>query len=290
MSTRVAVICFSASAAILIALSMYWLFALPRVADIAIPESMESIERGRYLVHAAGCIGCHEGTEHPSSLSGGIALETQFGTFYVANITPDRSTGIGGWDGRDFLLALKHGRSPSGSFYFPAFPYPAYGGMTDRDVLDVAAFLMSQPAVEFKVPSNEVPVWLSRWTLAGWNKLATISRPPLAEETDERVARGAYLARHLGHCGECHTPRNSLGIPDRGREFAGVQLGDRRVEPIDSEALAGWTEKDFALFLFIGMKPDGDFVGGEMERVVEHSTSKLTKADRQVLAAFFKRQ
>ena len=290
MNTRVAVICFSASAAILIALSMYWLFALPRVADIAIPESMESIERGRYLVHAAGCIGCHEGTEHPSSLSGGIALETQFGTFYVANITPDRSTGIGGWDGRDFLLALKHGRSPSGSFYFPAFPYPAYGGMTDRDVLDVAAFLMSQPAVEFKVPSNEVPVWLSRWTLAGWNKLAAISRPPLAEETDERVARGAYLARHLGHCGECHTPRNSLGIPDRGREFAGAQLGDRRVEPIDSEALAGWTEKDFALFLFIGMKPDGDFVGGEMKRVVEHSTSKLTKADRQVLAAFFKRQ
>jgi hypothetical protein len=59
---------------------------------------------------------------------------------------------------------------------------------------------------------------------------------------------------------------------------------------IDSEALAGWTEEDFSFFLFLGMKPDDDFVGGEMERVVEHSTSKLTKADREALAAFFKRQ
>ena len=282
------IIAITAAAAALVAV-MYWLLALPGVPAVVVPASAESIERGRYLVYAGGCIGCHEGTEHPASLSGGLALETQFGTFFAANITPDRSTGIGGWDGRDFLLALKHGRSPSGSFYFPAFPYLSYGGMTDRDALDIAAYLMSQPAVEFTVPSNEVPFWLSRWMLSGWNKIAALLRPSFAVETDERIIRGAYLARYLAHCGECHTPRNLLGIPDLAQEFSGAELRDRRAAAIDSEALAGWMEEDFTFFLFFGMKPDGDFVGGEMGKVIEHNTSKLTETDREALAAFFVR-
>ncbi len=67
-------------------------------------------------------------------------------------------------------------------------------------------------------------------------------------------------------------------------------MGDGDVEPIDAEGLADWTEEDFKYFLFLGVKPDGEFVGGEMEGVVEHNTSKLTKEDRQALAAFFTRR
>lgn len=269
---------------------IYWLFAMPGVKDVAIPDSTESIERGRYLVDAGGCVSCHEGTEHPQSLSGGLALESEFGTFYVSNITPDVATGIGGWTGKDVLLALKHGRSRGGGFYYPAFPYISYAGLTDRDALDIAAYLMSSPAVEFTPPSHEVPRWLWRWTLAGWNKLAAFSLPPFPQEADVKVARGAYLARSLGHCGECHTPRNLLGIADPRREFAGAPLGDGEVEAIDGEALAEWTEEDLGYFLFLGVKPDGEFVGGEMEKVVEHNTSKLTLEDRQALAAFLKRR
>ncbi len=275
---------------IIAAVVLVWLFAVPQAPDLAIPDSADSVERGRYLVDAGGCVSCHEGTEDPQSLSGGLALESDFGTFYVPNITPDSATGIGTWSGRDFLLAIKHGRGPRGSFYFPAFPYLSYAGMTDEDVLDVAAYLMTLPAVEFTAPAHEVPVWLWRWTLAGWNKLAGWLQPKLAQETDPVVARGAYLARHLGHCGECHTPRNSLGIPDFNREFTGAPLGDGEVEAIDAEGLADWTEGDFVFFLFLGVKPDGEFVGGEMEKVIEHNTSKLTKEDQRALAAFFKRR
>jgi mono/diheme cytochrome c family protein len=268
---------------------LVWLFEVPQVADVAIPDSEGSIERGRYLVDAGGCVSCHESSEHPQSLSGGMALESEFGTFYVPNITPDIATGVGSWTGQDFLLALKYGRSPGGGFYFPAFPYLSYAGMTDQDALDIAAFLMSLPAVEFTAPEHEIPAWLQRWELAGWNRLAARSGPRPAEETDPQRARGAYLARHLGHCGECHTPRNSLGVPDFNREFAGARLGDGEVEPIDAQALAAWTQEDFGFFLFLGVKPDGEFVGGEMEQVIEHNTSKLTQTDRQALAAFFKR-
>jgi mono/diheme cytochrome c family protein len=144
--------------------------------------------------------------------------------------------------------------------------------------------------VEFTPPSHEVPFWLPRWTLAAWNRLAAWAQPRQIEGTDPDVARGAYLARNLGHCGECHTPRNALGIPDPDREFAGATLGDGDVEAIDAQALEDWTEEDFVFLLSLGMKPDSEFVGGEMEKVVEHNTSKLTQQDQRAIAAFFKRR
>ncbi len=272
--------------ALLIAVS-YWMFAMPTVANPPLSEEEAIIERGAYLVNAGGCISCHEGNE---GLSGGMALESDFGTFYAPNITPDPVTGIGTWQARDFLLAMQHGRSPSGSFYFPAFPYRSYSDMTEKDVLDIASYLMAQEPVSFNVPDHETPLWLQRWTLAAWNKLADAFEGELPEvdTTDPKVARGAYLARSLGHCSECHTPRNSIGILQLNNEFAGATMGESHADEIDLEALSAWSEEDFAFFLLLGMKPDGEFVGGEMEAVIEHNTSTLTDEDRQALAAFFK--
>jgi mono/diheme cytochrome c family protein len=269
----------------------YWLFGLPTLADREIPQSADARARGEYLVTAGGCLSCHRGqrSEDDQSLSGGLALTTEFGTFYAPNITPDVETGIGQWTARDFLLALKHGRSPDGSFYYPAFPYRSYAGLTDRDVLAMAAYLMSLEPISNQVPEADTPFWLSRWAVAGWNRLADWSQPEVEDFDDEQIARGAYLARNLGHCGECHTPRNALGIPDLTREFAGATLGEEVIEPIDAEALAEWTFENFDLFLLLGMKPDADFVGGDMNEVIEYNTSKLTDADRDALAAFFTR-
>ncbi|MEZ5552401.1 MAG: cytochrome c [Pseudomonadales bacterium] len=274
----------------LVLAALWCLFAAPEVGNPEVPDSPAAVERGRYLVAAGGCVSCHEGTAHADSLSGGLALESDFGTFYAPNITPDNETGIGGWTGADFLLALRHGRAPDGGFYYPAFPYPAYAGMKDQDVLDIAAYLKSLPPVEFSAPAHELPPWLFRWTIAGWNLLASLLNPEPPEEDEPLLARGAYLARHLGHCGECHTPRNGLGIPDLRREFAGGVLPDGEVEAIDAPALADWSAQDFVLLLSLGLKPDGEFVGGKMEPVVEHNTSRLTSDDQKALAAFFIRR
>ena len=103
------------------------------------------------------------------------------------------------------------------------------------------------------------------------------------------MARGAYLARSLGHCGECHTPRIGLGILDYSREYAGAEIGDEVIEAIDGEALEEWTTNNFDIFLLLGLKPEGEFVGGDMNEVIEHNTSKLTDEDRDALAAFFTR-
>ncbi len=268
----------------------FWLFAAPAVpATATIPDSSDAIERGAYLFTAGGCISCHRGEDDAAIPSGGLALETEFGTFYAPNITPDTDTGVGAWSGGDFIAAMKHGRSPDGSFYYPAFPYRSYAGLEDSDVLDLAAYLMSLESVSYQAPEPETPAWLQRWMVAGWNKLADLSQPGTEQFDDELVQRGAYLARNLGHCGECHTPRNGLGIPDWSREYAGAEIGEEVIEAIDAEALAEWTFNNFDLFLILGMKPGGEFVGGDMNEVIEHNTSQLTDEDRDALAAFFTR-
>ena len=271
---------------------LLWLFYPPTInVSDEVSSSDEEIEKGKYLVTAGGCISCHRGQTELTSetLAGGLGIETEFGTFYAPNITPDTSTGIGSWKAEDFIRALKHGRQPSGGFYYPSFPYRAYSKLSDEDVLSMAAYLMSQEPVSMQIPDPETPIWLARWMIAGWNKLADLSEPFNEIYDDAQLNRGAYLARNLGHCGECHTPRNGLGIPDYSREFAGAELGDEIIEPIDADSLKEWTANNFDIFLLLGLKPDGEFVGGDMNEVIEHNTSKLTDEDRDALAAFFTR-
>ena len=274
------------------AIILLWLFYLPIInMSDEVSSSDEEIEKGKYLVTAGGCISCHRGQTELTSetLAGGLGVETEFGTFYAPNITPDTSTGIGSWKAEDFIRALKHGRQPSGGFYYPSFPYRAYSKLSDEDVLSMAAYLMSQEPVSMQIPDPETPIWLARWMIAGWNKLADLSEPFNETYDDAQLNRGAYLARNLGHCGECHTPRNRLGIPEYSREFAGAELGDEIIEPIDADSLKEWTANNFDIFLLLGLKPDGEFVGGDMNEVIEHNTSKLTDEDRDALAAFFTR-
>lgn len=276
-----------ASAAIL----TVWLFA-PALIPASVPEfsyaeDEQTLQRGRYLVNAGGCISCHEG--EAGGLSGGMAIESPFGVFYASNITPDTTTGTGNWSATDYVRAIKHGRSPQGSFYYPAFPYLSYAAVTDEDALAIASWLNSQPAIANEVPNHDIPGWIGRWQLAPWNTLVNLTMPEPTIYDDAQIERGAYLSRNLGHCGECHTPRNALGISDYANEFAGGEMPDGHVPAIDAAALSGWSEDDMALFLFLGLLPDGEYVGGKMEPVIEHNTGQLTDEDRQAMAAFFKR-
>lgn len=266
---------------------LYWVFHMPAVGNPVLATDAGSIARGAYLYNAAGCASCHqeEGAQGPT---GGHELESPFGgSFFAPNITPDAETGIGGWTGRDFLLAVKHGRSPRGGFYWPAFPYRSYQHMTDQDVLDIGAYLMSLPPLRNEVPDHALPGWQFSWMMAGWNKLANLleGKPqPVAD--DPQVQRGAYLARALGHCGECHTPRNSLGMMQYDQEFKGSDIVATDISPA---GLSEWTPDDFLSLLQIGMTASFDYVGGEMADVVEH-TSQLTEEDQAAYTAFFLRQ
>ncbi|MDR2214180.1 MAG: cytochrome c [Pseudomonadales bacterium] len=274
-------------AAVVVVLGLlYWVFHTPWVGNPDIPTGPEAIARGAYIFNAGGCGACHqpEGTDAPI---GGYDIESPFGgTFHTTNITPDPETGIGGWTGRDFLLAVKYGRARDGGFFYPAMPYRTYKDMRDEDVLDLAAYVMSLPPVRNEVPDHDLPFWQFRWTMGGWNFLANILEgTPPAVSDDPEVQRGAYLARALGHCSECHTPRNALGMLQMGNEFKGSDIVSADISP---EGLGGWTTEDFVGFLQLGMTANFDFVGGEMEDVIDH-TKLLSEEDQAAYAAFFTR-
>jgi len=275
---------------IVLLICTYFLFALPKLETLNFSTDAASIERGRYLLAAGGCVSCHQHPNSGASLSGGRSLPSEFGTFYVPNITPDLETGIGNWSAMEFLLAVKHGRRSDGGFYFPAFPYRAYAGLADQDVVDMGSYLMAQAPVSNKGSEHELPVWIFSWMMAGWNFLAGMLDAPENEFLDPQLSRGAYLVRNLGHCGECHTPRNALGMPKEASEFAGATLGDSHADAIDLSALRDWSIDDLAFFLFLGMKPDGEYVGGEMESVIAHNSSQLTDEDRLAMAVFLKHE
>jgi mono/diheme cytochrome c family protein len=120
-----------------------------------------------------------------------------------------------------------------------------------------------------------------RWPAGQWRRSAG------GGTATTRLCDGAAAgARALGHCGECHTPRNSLGMMQQAQEFQGSEIVGVDVSPT---GLAEWTSDDFLGLLQIGMTAEFDFVGGEMAEVVEH-TSLLSQEDQDAYAAFFTRK
>jgi len=240
-------------------------------------------------------VGCHTEPKGGQRLAGGRALKTPFGTFYGPNITPDRETGIGGWTDKDFIRALREGRSPNGTAYFPVFPYTSFTHLTDQDLRNLKAYLDTQPPVSKRNRPHDVsPPFGWRFLLPVWQAMFLDKGGlPDAPDRDERWKRGRYLVQAAGHCGECHSPRNILGAIDRDRMLAGSPTGpeDKAVPNITSDPEKGigkWSEGDLTFMLEIGMMPDGDFVGDGMKEVVENSTSKLTAEDRTAIATYLK--
>ena len=88
--------------------------------------SLVSKEHGEFLLGLAGCVNCHTDPKtKEAELAGGRELKTPFGIFIAPNISSDPEHGIGSWSNEDFIRALRHGQSPDGKHYFPAFPYVA---------------------------------------------------------------------------------------------------------------------------------------------------------------------
>jgi len=268
--------------------SLAWLSRPLALSEDAIPAHSRDLANGERLFHAGGCASCHG-----ERLEGGLELDTAFGVFRVPNISPDRDTGIGGWSDLDFVNAMKRGVSPAGRHYYPAFPYTAYTRMTVPDLLDLKAWLDTFPPVAHRVPEHELRFpWSLRRGIGLW-KWRYLDDAPRVElpSTDPVPERGRYLVEAVGHCGECHTPRDRFGGLDKARWLAGaINLeGDGRVPNITphAEGRGGWSTKDLERYFRSGFTPDYDTVGGSMVAVQEN-LARLPEADRAAIAAYLK--
>jgi mono/diheme cytochrome c family protein len=93
----------------------------------------------------------------------------------------------------------------------------------------------------------------------------------------------------LGHCAECHSPRNFLGGIVESKRFAGGPNpeGEGWVPNITQKHLGDWSAKDIAYFLKTGELPDGDSAGGAMRRVIRN-VSRLSDEDLAAMAEYIK--
>jgi len=245
-------------------------------------------KRGEYLAKAGGCLGCHtEEREKAVPYAGGRALKTPFGVFYGPNITPHPQAGIGRWTEADFVRAMREGRRPDGANYYPAFPYTSFTLITDSDLRDLWAYLRALAPSDRKSEPHELG-FLYRWRflLTFW-KWLFLDRGPFVPDPAQnaQLNRGRYLTTALGHCGECHTPRNFLGAPKRGQFLAGAKDVAPNLTPT---RLKKRGDGELRNFLTTGLTEDGDVPAKEMGEVITNTTSQLTPEDLNAMIVFLR--
>jgi mono/diheme cytochrome c family protein len=260
------------------------------------PASSTEIARGKYVFGATGGCGCHTPPKGQIN-AGGRRYDGAFGTVYSTNITPDKQTGIGTWTDEQIITAIRVGRRPNGERLLPVHPFPIFNGMAEEDLRALVAFLKTTPPVnrpsqpkKISVPLFE-SVFLPAWLAA----FAPRETPPPKAPTSG-VARGEYLVKAVGHCGECHTPRTMTMASDNGRFLAGTATGPEdqsipNITPDPDTGIGKWSIDEIADYLGTGNRPDGDVAAGLMAELIDGTLAgykDLTQADRRAIAQYLK--
>src|SRR5277367_6839015 len=260
---------------------------------VGAPASADTVARGEYLAKAADCVACHTVAGSDKGFAGGVGFRLPFGTIYSSNITADPDSGIGSWSDEEFVRAVREGVRNDGQHLYPAFPYPAYTGLSRDDVLAIKAYLLSLPPIKQKNRANDLAFpFNQRWAMGFWNAAFFKSQRFMADPAKSpQWNSGAYLATALGHCAECHTPRNfGFGL-EHGNELAGQELQGWRAYNITADVAHGvgsWSDAELAAYLKSGHAPGHASAAGPMGEAVSHSLQFMNDADVASLVAYLR--
>ncbi len=150
----------------------------------------ERVAHGKYLVTFGGCNDCHtplkmtdhgptpdrsrflsghpEDTKLPpppakpgpwfASTAGMTAWAGPWGITYAANLTPDKSTGMGIWTEDMFIRAMRTGKHMGhGRDILPPMPWQDIGTLSDEDLKAIFAYLQTIAPVTNHVPQAVGP-------------------------------------------------------------------------------------------------------------------------------------
>lgn len=176
------------------------------IAGIGAANAQSSlVARGDYLVNGLlTCGNCHTpmGPDGPiagKAFSGGMPFDTPGFSVAAANITQDRTTGIGAWSDADIKKFMRTGERPDGVHIATVMPTGFYHAMTEHDLDAVVAYLRTIKPVVNNVPDPVYKTPQVEAVLPG----AEVPLPEAALQ--DRLFKGRYLAT-IAHCMECHTP------------------------------------------------------------------------------------
>jgi mono/diheme cytochrome c family protein len=267
-------------------------------ATVYAQANKDLVGQGQYLFAIAGGCACHtipKETHH----TGGRAFPIPFGTVYSTNITQDKETGLGDWTDQQIHDAMRTGIRRDGSRILPVMPYEAYSGMAQQDLKALIAYMKTLKPVKKATPDLKswTPLVRSVVTPLYLKVFARFSNSP-AQAPKSGVERGRYLVNHVSICGDCHTPRNSIGVLNRSLYLAGATakqgpLGEEvpNITPDKETGIGDWKREDIAELLITGTKPDFDNVQGLMYEVIQgtpHGYKDMEREDALAIADYLK--
>ncbi|MES2946760.1 MAG: c-type cytochrome [Pseudomonadota bacterium] len=227
-------------------------------------QKTELLERGKYLMSSVvACGNCHipRGDKgqplFDKGLSGGMVFDDLAFKAYASNLTPDAETGIGQLSDAQLIRAIREGVRADGSMIGPPMPVEFYRHLSDDDVAAIVAYLRAQPAVKNVVAKSTYNIPLPASYGPALGKVA-------ASPATDRIKYGEYLA-NIGHCMECHTPRDNKGVLQHDRIGAGGQVFkgpwgtsvSRNLTP-DLTGLKDWTDVQISSAVRNGVDRNGN--------------------------------
>lgn len=256
--------------------------ALAAGASSALAQS--PAQRGDYLVNSIlNCGGCHTprgpaGTDKP--FAGGNPFETPGFKVYTSNLTPDKETGLGNWTAEQIKNAIMKGVRPDGTV-LAVMPTAYYTVLTPRDADAIVAYLRTLKPIRNAVPTPEYKA-----------ALKPDLTPPPTGKIGRKARRGYYLAT-VGHCMECHSPRekgisqmsSAMGVGKH--EFKGpwgVSIA-RNITSDKEKGLDTWTDAEIKRAITTGVSKNGDKLKPPMGFA---AYSKMTDKDMGDLIAYLR--
>ncbi|MGI4885821.1 MAG: c-type cytochrome [Janthinobacterium lividum] len=246
-------------------------YAPPRPPVAHILATPERLAQGEKLVLAA-CADCHR-NRATGALSGQLLrnVTPDFGQVFAANITQDRTHGIGAWTDAELVGLLRTGIGRDGRY---RLIMPSFGQMSDEDVASAVAFLRADNALTRADPTPSHPQQPSLLLMVLAN---TVMKPtPLptgpvgAPAPTEAVAFGRYLVVGRYKCYECHShdfktnnalePEKSAGYLGGGNKLLnahGQEVVSRNITGDAATGIGRWNEAQLAQSLRFGRGPNG---------------------------------
>jgi mono/diheme cytochrome c family protein len=114
--------------------------------------------------------------------------------------------------------------------------------------------------------------------------------PPSKTQNQALIARGEYLVKGVGQCGDCHTPFTMTGgfVMDRWLQGKKLEFGPLVPIPIWADTspniagLPGWDTEKAVQFLMTGLAPNGQPARPPMPAY------HMNRADAEAVVAYLK--
>jgi len=111
-----------------------------------------------------------------------------------------------------------------------------------------------------------------------------------ADVSPRQLQRGEYLATRVGMCGDCHTPLDDKGEPDRAHALQGAPIDFQPAHPVPGWAtvappiagLPGWSDAAALKFLETGIAPNGKRAAPPMPWY------RFSRSDAEALLAYLR--